>query len=350
MKKCKKGSKSFCKVPTTNLSPGNNKCWNANHQFQGFKIRIITFTILIALTFFSCEKNKITLDNAPYSGASSILVIDGKVLISGYANCEAKPCSRYWIDGVRTDSTTFNNLLTSGTIYQAALDEQYRVTYVYRNPDGNNDVYKFDQGSLLEEGRIFYYKNDIMIHLDTNAIGTISCIDIVSGMPHFSGYLGELGYGEGGPYLAPEKPFYWDGSSSLSLLPIPEGCYFYSISNIYVSENKDIYICGSMNIPMYWKNSDPVKLSSYWGNVRQITVSDSDVYAVGFYNRNNSNSTGHTACYWKNGKLIVLEENAQANGIYIDGTDIYVSGSIGRVPIEYRACYWKNGIRIDLSE
>ena len=99
---------------------------------------------------------------------------------------------------------------------------------------------------------------------------------------------------------------------------------------------------------MYWENVEPNVLNTLYGQVRQIVVSGTDVYAVGSYNKNNSNGTGHTASYWKNRVLHELEDDAQASGIFIDGTDIYVSGSIGRLPVEYKACYWKNGVRIDL--
>ena len=99
---------------------------------------------------------------------------------------------------------------------------------------------------------------------------------------------------------------------------------------------------------MYWKNTDPVVLDKRFGEVWQITKSGSDIYAVGLINKYNSNSTGHTACFWKNGTLYELEDNAQAYGIFLDGNDIYVTGSVGKVPAHYRPCYWKNGVRVDL--
>ncbi|MNT94142.1 hypothetical protein D3C86_1553020 [compost metagenome] len=85
-----------------------------------------------------------------------------------------------------------------------------------------------------------------------------------------------------------------------------------------------------------------------YGEVLQITQSKNDIYAVGLINKYQSNSTRHTACYWKNGTLYELEDNAQASGIYIDGEDVYVTGSTGDVPLNYKPCYWKNGVRVDL--
>ncbi|MDD2584832.1 MAG: hypothetical protein PHE99_07835, partial [Bacteroidales bacterium] len=119
--------------------------------------------------------------------------------------------------------------------------------------------------------------------------------------------------------------------------------------SIYVDKENNRYVGGLIGLPMYWKNSNPVILETLYGEVNQITVSGADVYAVGLYNKFNSNSTAHTACYWKNRERIDLEDNAQAYGIYIDGNDIYVAGSIGDVPARYKPCYWKNGIRVDLA-
>jgi hypothetical protein len=40
--------------------------------------------------------------------------------------------------------------------------------------------------------------------------------------------------------------------------------------------------------------------------------------------------------FWKNGVLNELQDDAQAYGIFLDVNDIYVTGSVGRVPINYR--------------
>ena len=43
-----------------------------------------------------------------------------------------------------------------------------------------------------------------------------------------------------------------------------------------------------------------------------------------------------------------LQDDAQAYEIFLDGNDIYVMVSVGKVPINYRPCYRKNGVRFDL--
>ncbi|MDT0689693.1 hypothetical protein RM549_07840 [Salegentibacter sp. F188] len=59
---------------------------------------------------------------------------------------------------------------------------------------------------------------------------------------------------------------------------------------------------------------------------------------------------GHTACYWLNGELHELEDNARAIGILIDGEEIYISGATGYEPYNYKSCYWKNGFRYTYYE
>src|SRR5690606_41875357 len=96
------------------------------------------------------------------------------------------------------------------------------------------------------------------------------------------------------------------------------------------------------------KTPAPVGWVERYGGVWQITKGGPDVYAAVLINKRGSKSTGPTACYWKNGELHDLEDDAQAFGICINGDDVYVSGAVGSVPAQYRPCYWKNGIRTDL--
>ncbi len=273
---------------------------------------------------------------------------NGKVCISGYAYNGIKYSTKYWIDDINTDATNFVNAINTGSIYRESVDEEFRTVYVYKNLIGEIEIYKFDQGSLVEGGKLFYYKNNSMINMDTTALGTVSSVFVSQGREYFAGFFGKIIVGEGGESLSPTTPFYWDSNSKPVVLQVPGESFFGGVSTIYVSENDDIYVGGLMSLPMYWENSGAIVLNTLYGEVWQIKVSGADVYAVGLYNKNNSNSTGHTACYWKNGELIELEDNAQASGIFIDGDDIYIAGSVGRVPVDYKACYWKNGVLIDL--
>jgi len=306
--------------------------------------------LLIFFIAVSCTKDNIGFEQNPrnpYSNAFSIIVNQNKVLVSGYVNTDSEFTTKYWIDSKSVDSVTFISSLDNSSIYKEPVDESYRKVSVHKTLNGEKDIYKFDQGSFIDDGKIFYYKNNEIARMDTSATGTITSVCFLNDKPFFAGYFSEKGYSEAGETLFPKTPFFWDGNSTLINLPLPGDVFFRGTSCVYVDE-EDYYTGGLMSFPMYWKNTEPITLSTLYGEVHQITVFESDVYAVGFYNKNNSNSTGHTACYWKNGELFELEDNAQAYGIYINGNDVYVSGSTGYVPTQCKACYWKNEIRTDL--
>lgn len=309
----------------------------------------ILLLLLIPFTIISCLEDDFEPPvNIEFSVTYTIKVDNNKLLISGYEYSANRVATKYWIDSEVSDSTTFVNTLSNSSVYREPVDYYARSVYVHKKLDGELDVFKFDQGTLIDGGKVFYYKNDEVINMDTTALGTIATMCILNDKPFFAGYFGEKSYSAAGMYLLPKTPFFWDGSSEIVELPIPENTTFKDVSCIYVSEENDFYVGGYIGLPMYWKNTEPVILGDLYGIVYQITTSGTDEYAVGFYNKYNSNSTAHTACYWKNGELHEIEDNAQAFGIYIDGDDIYVSGSIGRVPSEYKACYWKNGVRTEL--
>lgn len=311
----------------------------------------------IVFTIIGCSKDNIEpAENIICSSAYSIIKNNDKLLLSGIVVTDNKFITKYWIDSLSVDSITFINSFNNGIIYNVSNvpgNNLSRVTYVHRSLNGEKDIYNFDRGFVENDEKIFYYKNNDIIRMDTSALGTITSVSIFNDKPYFAGYFGKMYYNEGGgKSVSPKSPFFWDGNSMLIDLPLPNVLFpnflfFRGISCIYVDE-EDYYIGGLMDFPMYWKNTEVIKLNTLYGEVNQIIKSGSDVYAVGFYNKNNWNSTGHTACYWKNGELFELADDAQASGIYIDGNDVYVSGSIGKVLSQYKACYWKNGVRVDL--
>lgn len=74
-----------------------------------------------------------------------------------------------------------------------------------------------------------------------------------------------------------------------------------------------------------------------------------DVYTVGF----ESNGTVTVAKYWKNKVAVSLTDgtkNAQALGICISGTDVYICGFEQNAAGKYVAKYWKNGTAVVLGD
>lgn len=314
--------------------------------------KAFSLLVLIAL-LISCRKDHSTEDatGGPLAGGYSILVNNGNVLVSGYRTEGSRLSSKYWINGQSAEQVAFTAQVGNQLAYREAVDEQYRTGYTYKDRNGEIQKYRFNQiGTSAANGRMFYYKNNSAVHLESDSIGIMTSVTFYDDKPVFAGSLGKMTAGVTGSIsFHPEAAFVWDGHSPLTGLSLPpKTTFFQGISTIYSAGPNEFYVGGLCGVPMYWKNTEPVVLDTRYGEVWQITKSGSDVYAVGLINKHNSNSTGHTACYWKNGMLHELEDGAQAYGIYIDGDDIYVSGAVGNVPASYRPCYWKNGVRVDL--
>lgn len=309
------------------------------------------YFLLIALILMGCSNDDDGSNNTAYANSFSILVnADGDVLVSGFAQKKGELKNIFWVNGEKVDSTAFNELVDKGMQYREAIDAKYRRVYAYKDLNGLSQKYQFDQGSLLEEGALFYYRNDNMIKVDSDSLGIVSAITFSGDNPGFAGSYGEIEPTIGGRALFPTMAFFWDGADSFTELPLPSNTFnFQGTSSVYLESEDEFYVGGLCGFPMYWKNSEAIILDEQYGEVHQVTKSGSDVYAVGLFNKHNSNSGLHTAAYWKNGQLFELEDFAQAYGIYIDGADVYVTGSVGRVPVDYKPCYWKNGVRVDLT-
>ena len=106
----------------------------------------------------------------------------------------------------------------------------------------------------------------------------------------------------------------------------------------------DVYLAGYVQakngryVAAYWKNGVITKLtdsvSDSFGN--NIVVNGTDVYVTGSVDTKG-------ATYWKNGKPVILTTTSGiTNAIAISGSDVYVAGA------SKGYCYWKNGTIIRL--
>ncbi|MEH6659958.1 hypothetical protein [Leeuwenhoekiella marinoflava] len=304
------------------------------------------FILILISVATSCSNDDGTTPEIEGSFANSIFINNGKVLSSGVEFSNTRTTT-YWIDHSAVDSTTFVAALETGSVYRGTVDDAFRKAFVSKTSSVQADLYSFNQGAFTAAGTIGYFKNS---NLDTTTIsnpGILSAIHFYKQQAYFCGHFSEEVVTEAGAGFRPDIPFFWDGSAEVVELPVSQDAFFRGVSCVFVDED-NFYVGGKMPFPMYWKNTELIQLGSLFGEVNQITVNKGDVYAVGYYNKNDSNSTGNTACYWKNEELVELEDDAQATGIYIDGTDVYVCGSTGRDQASYKACYWKNGVRVAL--
>lgn len=303
---------------------------------------------LILFLLISCKKSDDKQEHL--SKGLSIIVNEGHVAISGYRSFVGEVSTIYWLDGLKTDAATFIKNIPNGTFYRKAIDDKSRISFEYKNKSGAKESYQMDQGSFLLDPVMYYYKNNVKVKMNSDSVGVLRTMAMYNDKPLFAGMYGKLSENFGGSSLAIGKPFYWNGVSAPEELPLPSKGIFKEVTAIFQGSPNTIYIGGNCGFPVYWKNKELVVLDDRYGEVLQITQSNNDIYAVGLINKHQSNSTGHTACYWKNGVLHELEDNAQASGIYINGEDVYVTGSTGDVPVNYKPCFWKNGVRIDLPK
>lgn len=309
-----------------------------------------TTSILIILTAFllaGCSKNDdFEMDNIKMSTVLSIMVKDGKAGMTTLVNDNYNVTTEYLIDNTKTDAQALQAFMPKGSFYRTTIDNYYLASTLYKNNEGTIVEYKFPRIYSFEPGNQFiYFKNGERFAMDTLALGYFHSVDAAENEV-FAGFFGTREIYINGSYLLPAKAFYREGTGKITVLPMPDkNLNFNGVSCVHRSGN-NIYVGGLMDFPMYWKNKEIVQLNEKYGEVNQIFTVGNDVYAVGFYNKANSKTTGHTACYWKNGLLTELEDNAVGYSIFIDGNDIYVGGAVGRFDAEYKACYWKNGKRV----
>lgn len=120
--------------------------------------------------------------------------------------------------------------------------------------------------------------------------------------------------------------------------------------NIYVAG--DDYTSEGYPVAKCWINGKEIVLSEKHSQVRDIAVSQNDVYVVGCEVKENGVTT---ATLWKNGIVNYLDENALfsiANAITITNGDIYVVGysNVYENKTNYEvAKYWKNGEEIEIT-
>lgn len=315
------------------------------------KFLLMTLSVIVLA---SCNLSQdVELENFKLSSGLSIFATDeGKVGVSILVNENYRPGTEFWLDGSFVKQEEFKASMPAKSHFRTTANlNDYLATYVFKKDDDEYVEYKFFRNYILDvNNSFFYYKNGEKNKLDTVAYGVFHSAyhtekEIIAGF--FGNHIADPYYGS---MLQPTKPYYIDAEGKWHFPKMPEQYnYFNGISGVHVNGD-DVYISGLMNYPMYWKNDTPVRLeaSTYYGEVSQMFVHDEDVYAVGFIDKPSANVTGHTACYWKNGKLVELQDGAVAQSVFVDKEgNLYIGGATGVYDKEYKACYWKNGERVD---
>jgi uncharacterized membrane protein len=158
-----------------------------------------------------------------------------------------------------------------------------------------------------------------------------------------------------------DHPCYWTGTTMTDLSPtLPPGTVYAYASSIAVVDGT-LYIVGAYRDP-----SSGLYVGSLWtgGNLTPLPVSGAGVtdifpnavavvggtvYVAGCY----VDTRIYRACLWTGTIVANLPSsdsgsNSYANGIYANGSDIYVAGSSNNGTNDI-ACYWNGtGTRVDL--
>jgi hypothetical protein len=184
---------------------------------------------------------------------------------------------------------------------------------------------------------------------------------------------------------------YWKNGVA-STIPSSSGFSYNFAANALTTAGDNVYIAGFQpgstgndlyrTVPSYWLNGAATTLPDSTGSVAGgsaagVAVSGSDVYLAGIRGYDGDTShvpyttetaaypiTGGVATVWKNGKPVSLPDfgsvglvdsakyaarfySDYTSGIYVTGTNVYVSG--GSYYTLAHARYWENGNPVDLT-
>ncbi len=264
------------------------------------------------------------------------------VYVAGAENNGGKSVAKYWKNGIAVNLTESSKIAEAYSIYVSGNDV-YVAVKVY--PD--NPVYP-------GESIATYWKNGIAVNLSNGILTTATSSITVSGNDVYVAGYGLIAHSNC-PRCSPPISFtafakYWKNCIPVNLTDssVQNSIEDYATS-IAISGN-DVYVAGvesaafafTKETAKYWKNGQPVNLSSRESEANSIAVSGNDVYVAG--------EEDYKPTYWKNGIPVKLsDENGEANSIAVSGSgDVYVAGTenIATGPI---AKFWKNGSPVSLS-
>lgn len=347
------------------------------------------FILIIALGFFSCQKEMST--EVPITNTYQ----DLDVYVAGYVADLSAGIPAFWKNGRLKfiDSAHYNftpdyglqgagavSIAVSGNDVYAAGYEIYQSPYrgdVYNGISWKNGMLADMTGgltpiylaSIIKSGTDIYvagggngvavfWKNGNAVELNSGGGPSVSWASVTS-MAVSGTDVYVAGYEEkyGSYYVAK----YWKNGNPVILSDGTKNTFATSIA---VSGN-DVYVAGNeeevngMSVAKYWKNENPVNLNdgSTYAEANSIAISGTDVYVAGFEYGGfvNGVATLTPAKYWKNGNPVNLTDGsklASATSIAVSGTDVYVTGYEEKTAGSYTyvAKCWKNGTPIILED
>ncbi|MEI6092727.1 MAG: hypothetical protein WCQ47_03485 [bacterium] len=283
------------------------------------------------------------LDNSGIAASASGIVVDsGNIYVSGTCSDVHNEKACYWKNGTVTilkskDADDYRE--TWGRGISVANNNIYVAGYVNYNGTGvyGRAAYWIDNTASCTE------ISDATAPADAKSIFVSNGHIYVGGMENHNGYTGY------------EEAVYWDNDSRVL---VASNGYIQAIS----ASGSQIYTAGyetdvDHNIAIYYigtqKQTLDLPADSTSSSASGIYVSGTDVYVSGQYYASN----GWVPCYWKNGVRVDLAISSTTDGdypytsgIFVKNGDVYVSGGYMSVTSRKKiACYWKNGVKTDLT-
>jgi hypothetical protein len=271
----------------------------------------------------------------------------------------------YWKNGVQvlltdtlTDSRANAIFVNNGDIYVAG-EINDTATYwkngiptklgpgiLYGIAIKDKDVYAVGVALTNGPDRAAYWKNRV---LDTLGVGRVESIAVDGDNIYLVGYKNQSGVYPDGVTRDYQAAVCWKNGREFFEYLTDGIAKVEGIS----AQDGNVYVSGSSRgpKPMYWKNGDSIiispKSNALYGEANGIYVDGKEVYLSGYvYIPTHHGAATFGAAYWDNGIVQLLPYvgkqsfaiaiAAQNNNIYVAGHDDY--------PV-----YWKNGSRIQLG-
>jgi hypothetical protein len=198
----------------------------------------------------------------------------------------------------------------------------------------------------LEKDTAYFMINDSLVSL-LPAGSRVSGIFYFKGDVYVSGIYTKDGH---------TTPCYWKNSE---LITLPLEKYSAYTSGIFVND-RGVFVSGHINYPdkdvtpCYWHNDSLIVMPTDEDRscfTRSICADEKDVYVAGYSNYTRGSMYFINACYWLNGKKILLDTLSSslsiASHIAKEDTILYIAGRIIKADTAY-VSIWKNGALTEL--
>ena len=274
--------------------------------------------------------------------AAGIFVDSGNIYVVGQCDTSTTAYACYWTNGTKTflKSTSTTDYQTIGNGIYVANGKVYVAGQIVKTGTGINSAaaYWVDNTASCKE------LSGPELKGDASSVFVTSAGDI---------YIG--GMENATPDAGLEDATYWNNNSYVH---VADHTY---IKSIYVSGGK-VYSAGyetnSYGSPkaVYYiggeKQTMDIPSEATISQATGIYVVGTDVYVSGYYTI--QQLSGTQAAYWKNGVKVDLEpiyplgSDYYASAIFVKGSDIYVAGYFHYAG-QHIACYWMNGVKTNLT-